>query len=354
MMATKSGASAAAIAKFKQKFEKSYGEDVMKTAAYPQYEVISTGSVLLDKAMGCGGFVEGRITEMWGPPSGGKSTIAMIACGNAQKKHPEKLVGWIDVEHTFDGSWAEKLGMSLEQTQVVDPRTAEDVADIMKDMLESGVFSMVVLDSVGAMLPEDEYEKDAGEATMGTAAKIITRMVKKGAYYARANSVAVIIINQQRANLGYGADTTTGGGFALKHVTTHKLNVKRSGTTPFTIGTKPNDVQVGFELAVRVEKNKVAPPMRQAVFSFFNQASTKYGPMGIDRAQEAFSLALVDNIIKQGGAFYTLPDERKFQGKDKVIEVLREEPQLIEEIRAIALEAIKHEIISDEATEVPA
>lgn len=346
-MAKSNGVPTTALNKFMAGFEKSFGSGSIIVPQKPSYETISTGSVGLDQAMGAGGYVEGRMTELWGPPSGGKSTLCSIAAGNAQRKHPDKLVGWIDIERTFDGDWAEKLGMDLNRTHLVEPVNAEDVADMIKEMLQSGMYSMITLDSIGAMLPKEEFEKDAGQASMGTIAKVITRMVKISAVYAKQYNVALNIINQQRANFGYGADTTRPGGFALTHGSTHRLNVKR-GENSYKIGTPPNDVQVGYDIAVRVEKNKIAPPQRQARFRFFNQPTALYGPLGIDRTEEAFTIGSNYGIINRAGAWYTLPDGERFQGKNPAVIYLKEHPDLVEQIRSEALKAVSDDLVSDE------
>lgn len=347
-MAKTPGPSAAALAKFSTEFAKSFGEGSLRFAAKPDYEVVSTGSLTLDRALGCGGYIKGRITEMWGQPSSGKTTLALIAAGNAQRDDPSRLAGFIDVEQTFDGDWAKALGVNLDALHVVRPSLAEDVADIMKMMLDSKLYSIIILDSIGAMLPKEELEKDAGQVSVGTIAKVITRMVKICALLSQQSNTAVVIINQVRANLGYGADTTTGGGFALKHVSTQKLNVKRASNV-YKVGSGENEVQVGYEIAVRVEKNKVAAPGRVAVFAFFNQATDKYGPMGIDRAQEAVKVGTQLGVIgKRAGGYYRIPGvEEEIRGEDNVLSLLRGDPKLVKSVRTAILKAVEDEVVSD-------
>ncbi len=319
-------------------------------AAVP-YEVVSTGSLTLDLAVGVGGLVEGRIAEYWGPDGIGKTTFAIMAVAEAQRKHPRKLAAYIDMEHKFDKPWAAAHGVDISRLLVFTPDTAEDVADAMKDMLEGGKCCIVVLDSVGAMIPKVEIEKDAGEATMGTNAKIVTRMVKIAAGKAAAFGTPVIIINQVRANLSYGADTTTGGGFALKHVSTMKFKFGRTGTRPFTVKMGGEDVVVGHEIAIKVERNGVAPAYKTAIVTLFNQATAKYGPLGVDKADEAATLGLRLGIVAQKGGWYTLPSGEVVQGREKVVAALRADPALVEQVRTEALAAVAEDVIPD--TEAP-
>jgi recombination protein RecA len=328
----------AALNKFLASFEKDYGEGAITTAQLPTYKVIPTGSLALDQAIGCGGYPLGRVVQLKGPPSGGKSSLTLLGAAEAQKAYPGRMVAFVDVEQTFDGAWAETLGVDRDRLFVVNPKTAEDVADIMKDLTMSSQFSFVILDSVGAMIPDVEFTKDADEATVGTTAKIITRMVKICTYYARVNSVTLAIINQQRAAIGaYGADITTGGGFALKHAITLDLDIKR-GSKAYTVGTEESKVNVGYDMLVRVQKNKVAPEGRVAKIGFVTEQSDKYGPVGVDRVKETISIGIVSNAIKQtGGGFYTFPDGTRVRGRDAVEETIRERPSLVDEVRECIL-----------------
>lgn len=341
--------------KFVERFDKAFGEEsLVKVADLPDYEVIPTGILSLDWALGVGGFVEGRLVEIWGPDALGKTTLALLNMVEAQRKHPDKVVGFIDMEQTFDRELARRLGLDDERTVVYSPDTAESVADAMKMMITSGAFSMIVLDSVGAMIPEAEKEKDADEATVALQAKIVTRMVKIAASEAPKNGVAVIFINQVRSNIGgFGAEATTGGGWALKHATTHKIRIKRTGTPVYTIkvdGIK-EPVPVGHELALVVERNKVASPRKVATFSLFYEPSEKYGPVGVDRVDEAFIMGTRPDInaITRGGGTYYLPDGTKHTGKDTTVDYMREHPEVVEQVRDIMLNSVKDEIIPVDA-----
>lgn len=337
--------------KFLTRFEKSYGKDTLVKAsvdADKPYDVISTGSLDVDDASGVGGYVRGRLVEIWGNDAVGKSTLAMMGVAEAQKAHPTLRTAWIDMERVFDKPWARAHGINLDNNYLFRPDSAEDVADAMKDMVRSGLFSMVVLDSIGAMIPEAEKEKDADQAVMAAQAKIVTRMVKIAAVEADKTQTVVLLLNQVRANLAYGADTTTGGGFALKHCTTHKLKLSRTGTMPFKVG----EDTVGHEIKIMFERNKVAPPHKVATMVLYNQASEKYGPVGIDLVDEAATVGMRRGVIAQSGAWYTLPTGERVQGRESVVKALRDDPAVVSMVRERVLalnagEIVLHDLSAD-------
>lgn len=335
--------------KFVEKFEKSFGAGtIQRTKSANPYEVLSTGSLSLDYALGVGGYVEGRIVEIWGPEGVGKTTLSMMAVAEAQRKHPEKNTAWIDMEQVWDDNWAEQHGIDLERNLLFRPNSAEDVADAVKEFLSSGLFSVVVLDSVGAMIPEKEKEKDADEATVAIQAKIVTRMVKIAAVAAREHHCTFIIINQVRAQISFRGGTTTGGGFALKHASSFKLKLARTGTTPFKAKIEGEDRTVGHEIKVKVERNKVAPAYREATMVLFNQPS-KYGPVGIDRVDEAVTLGIKTGVIRSAGAWYDVPGlPDRVNGREAIVRALRDNPEATEAIRAEVLRTREHEIVLDE------
>jgi recombination protein RecA len=353
-MAKTTGPNAKALANFMADFGKRHEESNLQTySANFKHEVVTTGSLAMDYALGVGGYVKGRIIELWGPEQTGKSTFLMITAGEFQRSHPDKLVCWIDVEATFDPEWARAHGMdtSPDRLVIAQPGSAEDVADIVKDMVCSDLFGFIVLDSIGAMLPQKEKEKDAGEATMGLVAKIITRMVKIAAAEGAQRGVILAMINQVRANLSYGGDTTTTGGFARGHVTTHRLKFRRASGdgAVMTIGTreKGDIVQVGQKIVITVEKNKVAPPKRIATLTFFNQATEKYGPIGIDKAMDVFKTAKLAGVLDQSGSWYNLPDGTKHNGEKEILAYLRSHPEAVPAIRDLVLATRAHEIITN-------
>lgn len=356
MTRTNPGPDAKALAKFEADFAKRHEATRELDADVSRNRTLySTGSLALDYALGVGGYIGGRIVELWGPEQVGKSTLLLIAAGIAQRQHPDKLVGWIDVEATFDYDWAEAHGVdtSKNRLKVYQPENAEDVADISKDLGKSNLFSFVVLDSVGAMISQKEIDKDAEEATMALVAKIVTRMVKIACKQSAENGMVLAIINQVRANLAYGGDITRTGGFALSHVTTHRLKLRRASGTDsvYMIGSKTDrtEVQVGQKIVVLVEKNKVAPPKRTAEITLFNQPTEKYGPIGVDRAYDAFSTGKTAGVFGRRGSWYDLPDGTEHNGEAAVLTYLRgpDGEKAIEAIREKVLATRAHEVITD-------
>lgn len=351
--AATSRAASIAVAKFEEKFGKAYGADTLKRASeVVPYEVLPTGSVTLDYKLGVGGLVEGRLHEVWGPDGVGKTTFALIVMAEAQRRHPDRWGAFIDMEHKLDRAWAVAHGVDLTRLHIFEPDDAESVADAMKDFCRSGLHSLIVLDSVGSMIPKSEIDKDADEVVVGKQANIVTRMVKLNAVEAARSGATPLLINQVRANLGYGADTTTGGGFALKHATTTKLKIKRTGTPPYKVKIDGEDRIVGHEIAITVERNGVAPAYRTATISLIHVPTEKYGPVGIDRADEAATIGIDTGIIQQSGAWYTLPQTgERVQGRDSVVRALRADPGLVEHIRANALVTVAHEVHEEEQAE---
>jgi recombination protein RecA len=333
-----------AFAAFEKRFKKSFGDSSL--ALPVEREIIPSGSLELDYALGVGGFPVGRVYESWGPESVGKTTMGLIMAAQQQREFPDKHIAWIDMERSFDTDWAVAHGIDLGRCYVIQPLNAEEVADQLKLLLESDVISSITVDSVGGMISKVEFDKDAEEAVVGTIAKIVTRMVKIAAVRAAEHGATVHIINQVRANIGsYGADTTTGGGFALKHATTFQLHFKKTGETPLVIGSGETRQIVGKTIAVQVSKNKVAPPNRTAMITLLNQPTDEYGPVGIDQAGEAFRLGKRTGQFTQAGAYYSLPDESRHQGEVEVTKYLREHSDLIERIRVTALGRVAHTVV---------
>lgn len=357
-MATKTP-SLAALDKFKKSFEKSFGEGQLVTYAPNfRYDVIPTGSIALDYALGCGGLIKGRIAELWGPEQLGKSTQMLITMAEAQRLEPEKMQAWIDVEKTWDPWWAEAHGVDPLRVLIAQPGDAEEVADMAKEMVGSGLINMLTLDSIGAMISRTEKEKDAEQATVALVAKIVTRLTKLMAADAPKFGAAIAIINQVRANISANgpraAQTTRTGGFALGHVTTHRLKFAK-GKESYLVGSKTDTmdsrVQVGQQIAITVEKNKVAPPRRTATLTYFNQATEKYGAVGIDRAFDAFSIGSQLDVFGRRGAWYDLPDGTEHNGAQATLAYLRSNRDAIEQIRERVVSAAAHEVVQDEMQE---
>lgn len=337
----------AALKAFRERFDKKFDTTTVRDLSGPPPEFASTGSLALDYVMG-GGFVKGRVSELWGPEQTGKSTLLTIAAARYQLDNPDKMVGWVDVEKTFDLNWGSAHGLKLDDDKflLVQPGNAEEVADLVKELIMSDMFGFIVLDSVGAMIPQVEIEKDADEATMALVAKTVTRMVKIAAAEAAKRGVILAIINQVRANLGYGGDITRTGGFALSHVTTHRLKFRRADA-PIVMGSKGGEVQVGQKIAIKIEKNKIAPPGRTAELTMFNQPTEKYGPTGLDVAYDVFATARTAKVFSQRGSWYDLPDTTSHNGEAAVLKHLRENPEVVESIRKLTLATRADEVVSD-------
>jgi recombination protein RecA len=343
-----------ALAKFDEKFQKEYGEGTLTSDEIKPYEVIPTGSLALDYALGVGGWVLGRETEVWGADAIGKTTLVIQSVREAQRKFPDRLVFWVDAEHTFDKPWARLHGVDLTRLRVFAPESAEDVADAVKDAVRSGLFVLVVVDSIGAMIPEAEKEKDADGVVMAAQAKIVTRMVKIAAVECANHNAALVLINQVRANVsGFGKATMTGGGWALRHSTTHKVELKRTDKA-FKIKQEGREQEVGHEVACMVERNKVAPPKKRASFVLFHTPTSKYGPAGFDKADEVATMGIKTGVIAQTGAWYTFSTTgEKVNGRDAVVDALRAMGQEhMDEIRERVLATIADQIVTGAEAEV--
>lgn len=355
--------SAKALDRFEADFKKEFGDDIVRARDLREYEVISTGSAALDFATGVGGLVRGRLYEYWGVDAIGKTTSALLAAVEYQKVDTNGFVGVIDMEHTIDKKWLAQLGLDTDRVYIANPSTSEDVADMMSRMLrhKDVYFGFIVLDSVGGMISWAESEKkQAKDVDVGTTPKVVTRMIKKSANDVRVTNTdpgrIVIYINQVRANIGsYGADIDTPGGFALKHGTTMKFHFRPGGEQ---VKAKVGDdiVTVGRPLKVKLDRNKVAPPYRVAEFVLFNQTSSK-GPVGIDKADEAVNLGLRFDLIEQRGSWYVpplFPDEKGAQGREALVDWMREHPESVAKVREMLIAMRKDEIIYDEAPELQA
>lgn len=347
--------SKAALAKFMTSLETRHEDVTIRDLKGGPPEVVPTGSLALDYALGSGGWVKGRLNELWGREQTGKSTMLNVSVAAFQQAVPDRMAAWIDVEGTFDLEWARMHGVDLDPTRflLVQPGNAEQVADLVKELInaEDGgepMFGFLNLDSVGAMITETEKQKDADEATVAAVAKVVTRMVKICSADMGKTGAILNIINQVRANLAYGADITRTGGFALGHVTTHRVQFKRTGTKPYMIGGKNDEVQVGQEIAMFVEKNKVAPARRTALATFWNQTTDKYGEVGLDVARDVFNTARnVPNVFERKSAWFHLPDGSKHNGEDAAVKYLRENPEARRVVRERVLATRSGEVITD-------
>lgn len=346
------------MSKFRDQLEKRYGSRLTPVKEQKGYEIISTGSLTLDVAMRTGGWVRGRTHEMIGPQGVGKTTLCILTAIEHQKA-TKKAVGWIDMEQSFDFIWAESLGLdtSPEMFTHISPDNSEDVSDMNKIMAQSELYGLIVIDSIGGMESKKAFDKDAEESTMGRNAQVITRMVKHAAVLARRNNITVIYVNQLRANLsGLGVSDIAAGPRALQYNTTFSVKLSRKGgpSADTTRKIKIGDIEdeVGRLFVAKVQRSRVSPQGRQAEFWLFNQETQQYGPVGIDKVDEAVSLGIRMGVIKQAGAFYTLPgDEKAVQGRPKVVAELRKRPEMVQTIRTEALQMVAHEVTEEEEDE---
>lgn len=340
------------MAALRAQLEARYGTArVVRREEVLEYSIISTGSIGLDYATRVGGWVQGRTHEIIGVEGVGKTTLAIMSMIEAQRAFPDQAVGYIDMEQTFDYEWAESLGLDTSDDRWLHmyPDDSEDVSDQLRMQCRTDLFSMIVVDSIGGMESKQALSKEAEEVTMGRNAQVITRMVKNVAVLARKHQVAILFINQFRANLsGMGSDVSAGPK-ALRYNTTMKVEMRRASGEATTVTMKFEDekdaVVVGVQVKAKVVRNKVSAPGYSTDFWIFNHDTDEYGPVGIDRADEALSLGIRTGVVPQKGAYYVLPDGKQYQGRAKTMEVLRGELDLVDEIRQRALATVSGEII---------
>lgn len=351
-----------AMRKFRENLGKRYGDRlsvVVEKAA--QYEIISTGSITLDVATGVGGLVQGRTHELVGPPGVGKTTASILIAVEHQKA-TKKAVGWVDMEQSFDFAWAESLGLDTSEARFthIYPDDAEDVSDMVKMMSQSELFGLIVIDSIGGMESRKAFEKDADGVTMGRNAQVITRMVKLAASEARKNNITVVYVNQLRANLEYAGADKPAGPKALQYNTTMSIKFSRksgeSASVTQTAGTGPDKHEIGRMFVAKVTRSRVSPQGKQAEYWLFNEASEEFGPVGIDRVDEAVNIGLRTGVIKVGGAFYTPPGyDKSINGRTRLTAALRKDPTTVELIRKEALALVADTVFVEETTmeEIP-
>lgn len=342
--------------KFRDQLAKRYGSRLTPVQKPVAYEIVSTGSVTLDLALRTGGWVRGRTHEIVGPPQVCKTTLCILTAVEHQKA-TRKAVGWIDMEQSFDFAWAAKLGLDTSEKMFthIFPDDSEDVSDMNKLLAQSELYGLIVIDSIGGMESRKAFEKDADESIMGRNAQVITRMVKQAATLARQNNITVIYVNQLRANLSYAGQDQPSGPRALQYNTTSSVRLSRKGgaasETARKVKIDGEDDEVGRLFVARVTRNRVAPAGRQAEFWLNNQPTPDYGGVGIDGVDEAVTLGVRMGVIKQSGAFYTLPGQDKaVQGRSKLADQLKRDPGLIGSIRTKALEQVAHEIVEETET----
>ncbi|HGN7049952.1 TPA: recombinase RecA [Neisseria gonorrhoeae] len=317
----KSKALAAALAQI----EKSFGKGaIMKMDGSQQeenLEVISTGSLGLDLALGVGGLPRGRIVEIFGPESSGKTTLCLEAVAQCQKNGG--VCAFVDAEHAFDPVYARKLGVKVEELYLSQPDTGEQALEICDTLVRSGGIDMVVVDSVAALVPKAEIEGDMGDSHVGLQARLMSQALRKLTGHIKKTNTLVVFINQIRMKIGvmFGSPETTTGGNALKFYSSVRLDIRRTGSI------KKGEEVLGNETRVKVIKNKVAPPFRQAEFDIF------YGE-GISWEGELIDIGVKNDIINKSGAWYSYNGAKIGQGKDNVRVWLKENPEISDEIDA--------------------
>lgn len=337
------------MTRFRTQLTKRYGGRLTEKSV--PYEIISTGSLTLDIAMRTGGWVRGRTHEIVGPYGSAKTTLSILSAIEHQRA-TKKAVGWIDMEQSFDRTWAENLGLdtSTQMFTHIYPDNAEDVSDMLKIMSQSKLYSLIVIDSIGGMESQKAFEKDAGEVIMGKNAQIITRMVKLAAAEARKNEITVLYVNQLRANVsGMGVADIAAGPRALQYSTTFSIKMAKMGLAKniLTVGSGDNIEEVGRRFKALVQRSRVSPAGRIAEFMLKNQVTKEYGPIGLDAADEAVSLGIRMGIIARAGSKYTLPDGESFMGNALLSAGLRDNPSLIQSIRHAAINMTASEVTEE-------
>ncbi|MEE4177875.1 MAG: recombinase RecA [Bacteroides sp.] len=313
------------------KIEKSYGKGtIMKLgdSAVVPVEAISTGSLTLDLALGTGGLPRGRVVEIYGPESSGKTTLAIHAIAEAQKAGG--IAAFIDAENAFDSNYAKKLGVDIENLLVSQPDNGEQALEIAENLIRSGAIDIIVIDSVAALTPKSEIEGEMGDSKMGLQARLMSQALRKLTGTINKTGCCCIFINQLREKIGimFGNPETTTGGNALKFYASVRLDIRRISQI------KEGDTAVGNRTRVKVVKNKLAPPFRQAEFDII------YG-QGISKVGEIVDLAVDHNIVKKSGSWFSYGETKLGQGRDAVKQLLLDNPELSEEIENKIREAIK-------------
>ncbi len=314
-----------------EKLEKTFGKGaIMRLSDTPveDIDVIHTGSLTLDLALGVGGLPKGRIIEIYGPESSGKTTLAIHAIAEAQKEGG--IAAFIDAEHAFDRSYAEKLGVNTAELLVSQPDNGEQALEIADNLIRSGAIDIIVIDSVAALTPKSEIEGDMGDSKMGLQARLMSQALRKLTATISKTGCCCIFINQLREKIGvmFGNPETTTGGNALKFYASVRLDIRRMSQL------KDGDLAAGNRVKVKVVKNKVAPPFRTAEFDIL------FGE-GISKTGEIIDLGVEYGIIKKSGSWFSYNDTKLAQGRDSAKQVLNENPELMEELENLIREAVE-------------
>ena len=319
------------------KLEKSYGKGtIMKLGdtAVEKTDAISTGSLTLDIALGIGGLPKGRVIEIYGPESSGKTTLAIHAIAEAQKKGG--IAAFIDAEHAFDKYYAKKLGVDIENLLISQPDNGEQALEIADNLIRSGAIDIIVIDSVAALVPKAEIEGEMGDSKMGLQARLMSQALRKLTGTISKTGCCCIFINQLREKIGvmFGNPETTTGGNALKFYASVRLDIRR------TSQIKDSEEVSGNRVKVKVVKNKVAPPFRIAEFDImFGQ--------GISKAGEIIDLGVEFEIIRKSGSWFSYNDTKLGQGRDAVKQLILDNPELMDELEAKIRETVTGEKLEE-------
>jgi recombination protein RecA len=313
------------------KLDKTYGKgSVMRMgdSAVEEVEVISSGSITLNNALGIGGYPRGRIVEIYGPESSGKTTLTLHAIAEVQKAGG--IAAFIDAEHAFDRFYAERLDIQTEDLIISQPDHGEQALEIADNLIRSGAIDLIVIDSVAALTPKSEIEGEMGDSKMGLQARLMSQALRKLTGTISKTHCCCIFINQLREKIGvmFGNPETTTGGNALKFYSSVRLDIRRIGQI------KDADKVMGNRARVKVIKNKVAPPFRQAEFDII------YGE-GISKAGELIDLGVDNEVLTKSGSWFSYGETRLGQGRDAVKNIIMDNPELAEEIEAKIVEALK-------------
>ena len=313
------------------KIEKNFGKgSIMKLGDenVQQVEVIPTGSIALNAALGVGGYTKGRIIEIYGPESSGKTTLAIHAIAEAQKAGG--IAAFIDAEHAFDRFYASKLGVDVDNLWISQPDNGEQALEIAEQLIRSSAIDIIVIDSVAALTPKAEIEGDMGDNKVGLQARLMSQALRKLTSAISKTNTTCIFINQLREKIGvmFGNPETTTGGNALKFYASVRLDIRRATQL------KDGEEVIGNQTRVKVVKNKVAPPFRKAEFDIM------FGE-GISRAGEIIDLGAELGIIKKSGSWYSYNDTKLGQGRDASKQVIQDNPELAEELEGLIFAALK-------------
>jgi recombination protein RecA len=314
-----------------EKIEKDYGKGTIMRMGDNQIvdiDVIPTGSIGLNIALGVGGYPRGRVIEIYGPESSGKTTLAIHAIAEAQKAGG--IAAIIDAEHAFDRAYAEKLGVNTDELLISQPDNGEQALEIADQLIRSSAVDIVVIDSVAALTPKAELEGDMGDSKMGLQARLMSQALRKLTANISKTNTTCIFINQLREKIGvmFGNPETTTGGNALKFYSSVRLDIRKIGQL------KDGEEVIGHQTRVRVVKNKVAPPFRKAEFDIM------FGE-GISKSGEILDLGVEYGIIKKSGSWFSYGDTKLAQGRDGTKNVIKDNPELAAELEAKIVEAIK-------------